>query len=300
MTTANPEVAQRLANVIHASLTAAAEPYADSETVAVALSGGADSCSVLAGLMAVGAKPIIVSYTPDTHESTDFRMAAETAENLGLRFVPAYVSMHPDDLEDDARFLIARGFRSQLMVESMSPMITIQREAQKAGVTTLFTGDQSDGYFINSNWAPIQWQKRKGYEPDEYTKIHTDTTTERIDDIRREYFASDKSCSEAIKKMGLEFGLEVVVPYRDPAILEAFLGTFWAEVNKPRFKEPIRVAFAEWFRSDRILVRDKVVNLHKGDSQFAEKFRRALLGQPHLSGYRSPIGLYNAIARGEA
>lgn len=267
---------------------------AEGHRVVVALSGGVDSCAVLAALMETGHFPIIVSYTPDTHESTDFQMARKTALNLGLEFYPAVVDMSPESLERAAREVLALGWKSKVQVESLVPMVFIAEKAAEAGATVLLTGDQSDGYFALSRGAQT-------FEAAKYggLRVAQDTDSERIDRIRRSYYDKDKSCSGAVRDVCETKGLKSGFPFRDKRIYEAFLGSLWQEVNKPRVKEPIKQAFAEWFTEDQIQIRKIQVNLHKGDSHFGDTFFNTLAAQPHLQGpWASPRGLYSAMARG--
>lgn len=274
----------RLSGIIRESLIRQAEEV-KGRRVSVALSGGVDSCSVLAALMEVGIRPEIVSYTPSTHLSTDFAMAEDTASNLGLNFHEADVSMEAKDLEAGVREIIGMGFTRKVEIESLVPMLKIAEVASEVS-DIMFTGDQSDGYFALSRFTSM--------------RVRNDEDSRAIDEIRREYFAKDKACTSQISQICARHDLETAYPYRDPELLKAFLGTTWREVNKPRIKEPIKLAFEDWFSKDKILVRNTQVNLHKGDSQFSNMIGEILMAQEHLRGpWTSPVGLYNAIARGE-
>jgi asparagine synthetase B (glutamine-hydrolysing) len=287
-------VAQEVAAVIRERMLAYCSK-AKGHRVVVALSGGVDSCACLAALLETGNVPIVVSYTPDTHESTDFQMARQTAENLGLEFYPAVVDMSSESLERAAREVLALGWKTKVQVESLVPMVFIAEEAAAAGATVLLTGDQSDGYFALSRGAQT-------FEAAKYggLRVAQDTTSERIDRIRASYYDKDKSCSGAVRDVCETKGLKAGFPFRDKLIYEAFLGTLWPEVNKPRVKEPIKQAFEEWFSADKIQIRKVQVNLHKGDSHFGDTFFATLAAQPHLQGnWASPRGLYAAMARGE-
>lgn len=291
--------AAHIAKVIRRRLLLAVHPMLRAPgPVAVALSGGVDSCSVLAAMLAKGINPVVISYTPDTHESTDFRMARATAERFGLEFVPAVVSMKPLDLEFYARTVIQLGYAGKVEVECLSPLVSICQTAAAANVKVMFTGDQADGFFCLSKWASHNADRAAGIPRGRRTNVQGDTNPKRIDYLRERYWRLDKSCSGGVQRIGEENEVRIVVPYRDEKIREAFRGSLWSEVNKPRIKEPIRLAFEEELRS--IPTRRLPVNLHKGDSKFAQMMGAILLSQPHLQGpWRSTTGLYRAMARGE-
>jgi len=293
-------VAKNISSVIRESLLSTAKDFRR-RRVAVALSGGVDSCAVLASLMEVGTKNIvIVSYTPETHESKDFQMARQTADNLGIDFSPAIVPVDPISLENYARIIVSLGYKGKVEVESLSPMIIISREAKKNGADVIFTGDQSDGYFCLSKWAAHNYDRSRGVPFRERSRsVKDDGDSERIDNIRKKYYREDMSCSNGVSSVCESEDVEAVFPFRDRAIYKSFLGSLWKEVNLPRIKEPIRLAFDEWFEGDKILVRKSQVNLHKGDSYFGDTMSKTLMNQDHLSGeWKTPRGLYSAMSSG--
>jgi hypothetical protein len=284
--------AAKIAGVIHVEIRRSVQ-YRRKQKIAIALSGGADSCSILAEMLSQRLNPTVISYTPSTHESTDFKMAMVAADRFGLEFVPAIVRMGANRLEAATRYVIARGYSGKIEVESLIPMVAVCYAAKAAGVEFMFTGDQADGYFNNSKSSVMPEPGGRG------VRTHTDPSV--VDEIRRVYYEKDSSCSGAIIKMGKEFGLlDVICPYRSHLIYDAFQGALWSDVNKPRLKEPIRLAYADWLDVDgRIPTRPGPVNLHKGDSEFGDTLAATLLALPKFSAYRSPVGLYRAIARGE-
>lgn len=268
-----------------------------SSEIGVALSGGVDSISVLTALMINGVRPKIISYTPDTHESTDFKMAREIATSLDLEFFPCHIAMHDhDQLERVMRFIIGKGFKTKLEVECLIPMMYVGRWAERfAQVKYLFTGDQSDGYFINNNWMARNFDRAQGIPGPLRTAVSEDDDPWRIDRLRDIYYDEDRSCSRALTSLWHDaFDVQAVIPYRSNFIRDAFRGSLWRDVNEPRMKEPIRLAFPEMPPS-----RPKPVNLHRGDSYFAERFGKMIMER--LPGpWRTTTGLYSAVARGDA
>lgn len=273
----------------------------EGRSVAVALSGGVDSCSVLAALRRVDIKPTVISYTPDTHESTDFNMARETASNLSLEFVGVRVAMSDQSLENMARKVTSMGYHSKVEVESLSPMLWIARAAASKGADVLMTGDQADGFFCLSKWAAHNYDRSRGVPFRQRSRhVKDDTDPSRIDGIRARYYEEDLACTGAVASICESFGVEAIFPYRSEAIFRSFNGSLWSEINRPRIKEPIRLAFDDWFCEGKILVRNTQVNLHKGDSNFGDTMSSRLMSVPHLRGpWKTPKGLYGAMYRGD-
>lgn len=291
-------LAATIAEVIRERLLAATK--LESPHIGICLSGGVDSCSILAAMLLNGVKPMVFSYTPDTHESTDFKMAQQAAHDLGLEFRPVRVSMDTDMLEAWARGVIQYGYKTKLEVECLTPMVQVMKAAYMNDISTLFTGDQADGFFINNNWMARNFDRAQGIPGPLRTAVSKDDDPWRIDQLRDIYWNEDRSCSKALQEIGsVEFSLRVDVPYRDEAIREAFKGSLWRDVNEPRVKEPIRLAFKDVLNV-RIPTRPFPVNLHKGDSFFAEKMGARLMAAEHLKGpWKTVTGLYSAMARGD-
>ena len=263
--------------------------------VAIALSGGVDSCSLLAACLRKGIDPVVISYTPDTHMSTDYQYARANAEKHGLRWQGIAVDMSPRRLLERARLVVGLGYRSKMQVESLVPMVAIAQEAAFFGCTVLLTGDQADGYYINGNWISRNYDRARGIPGPERQHVRYDHDSTRIDALRRLYWDQDRGNCGAVQRIAAGFGVRAVMPYRDEKIAALFSGLHWNEVNLPRLKEPEWLAFEELGTS--IVVRDAPVNLHRGDSYFADNFGKAMMEM--FPQYRTPLGVYGGLARGE-
>lgn len=264
--------------------------------VGVALSGGIDSCSILAACLRRGMRPVVISYSPDTHESTDHRYARENAAALGLRFYSVPVDMSPGALETLARTVIRFGYKTKMQVESLAPMVRIAEAAKVTGVSVLYTGDQADGYYINGNWISRNYDRARKIPGPERKHVMLDKDSKRIDELRRIYWEEDRGNCAAVQSLCAAKGIRAIMPYRDERIAAAFSGTHWREVNEPRLKQPAWEAFPELGQS--IAVRATPVNLHRGDSFFADVMGKRLMAR-FPGPWRTPVGLYAAMARGE-
>lgn len=267
--------------------------------VGIALSGGVDSCSLLAACLAVGVRPTVISYTPHTHESTDYQYARSNATLLGLPFHGVSVDVRPRSLEYLARFVIRLGYRTKMQVESLAPMVRIAEAANSVGVQVLITGDQADGYYINGNWISRNYDRAQGIPGPLRQHVKTDLNAVRIDELRRIYWEEDRGNCAAVQAVCAEYSVSTAMPYRTELVRKLFAGKHWREVNEPRLKEPAWQAFPE-LRTDTvngIWTRKTPVNLHRGDSEFSETMGRTLLSR--FPQYKTPLGVYGGMARGE-
>ena len=270
------------------------------KNIGIALSGGVDSCTLLAACLRASVRPIVLSYTPDTHTSTDFLYAKHNAEKLGLPFIPVHFPMTREGFEGAARRVIRLGYKTKMQVESMAPMTAIAKTASKYGVEVLLTGDQADGYYINGNWISRNYDRARGIPGIERKHVRYDQDAKRIDDLRHIYWTEDRGNCLAVQKLCAKYGVQAVMPYRFHRIRDAFAGKHWREVNEPRLKEPAWQAFPEMGleRTADIWVRPTPMNLHRGDTMFAQVMGQTLMGA--MPGpWRTPTGLYSAMARGE-
>jgi asparagine synthetase B (glutamine-hydrolysing) len=265
------------------------------ENFFVALSGGVDSTSILAACLELGIRPHVISLTPDSHESTDFKMARVTAQQTGCRFSQVLFPTRPDAVDAQVREVIGWGYEKKTQVECLTAMMPVVRCAAQQKNAVLLTGDQSDGYWALNRRSLRNVARSLG------DKMNIDEAEgefqQRIVDVFRErYWDNDQSMAEGIQVVGKRFGLRVVVPYRDRAIYDAVAGSSLNEVNLPRNKEPIHRAFGGAMQGMRF--RPVPVSIHKGDSQIEDIIDAAM--RTKNPGYRSAISLYRAIARGEA
>lgn len=272
------------------------------EEVGIALSGGVDSCSLLAACLRVGVRPVVFSYTPDTHVSTDHDYAMNNSLLHDLRFHSVPFHMTGDCFEWSARKVIELGYRTKMQVESLAPMTRIAEVAAWAKVKVLLTGDQADGFYINGNWISRNYDRAQGIPGPQRKHVREDGDAKRIDVLRGIYWDEDRGNCGAVGRVCESYGVQAVFPYRDQKIAHLFRGLHWREVNEPRLKEPAWQAFPEMHiggRSDGIFVRPTPVNLHRGDSRFAETMGRTLMAR-FPGPWKTPTGLYAAMARGEA
>lgn len=268
-----------------------------STRVGIALSGGIDSCLVLAALLRKKVRPEVFTYTPSTHESTDYEYARGNAEALGLTFHPVRVRMDQPSLVTLARAVAHRGYRTKMQVESLSPMLKVVQAASRAGIQVLYTGDQADGFYINGNWISRNYDRSQGVPGRLRKHVKEDSDTTRIDKLREIYWQEDRANCAALSALAKECNVRAAMPYRNVALLEAFQGTHWREINAPRLKEASWQALGRLDAHRSIMVRPKPENLHRGDTRFAESMGAAvLLEYPQ---YKTPLGVYGAMARGD-
>lgn len=247
--------------------------------VAVLTSGGVDSTSVLLSLLLAGRTPVAYSFVMEGRVSTDFLLARQVARSLGVEFRSVILPGSVDRLAEDVRLLVEGGLRRKAEIECSWPRwhaLGAVREAHLA------TGDGADGYFGVSRKATVRWSKDPA----------------PLDPFRDEYLDKpNRAQVGTLRAWAVDRGVTVWTPWWAPEMREAYRGTSWADVNRPREKEPVRRAFAAEFA--RLPKLPRHTNLQLGDSGISAHFEALLATDLNQRGYRSVVGVYNALARGE-
>jgi hypothetical protein len=249
------------------------------------LSGGADSNTLLFAALESGKKPIALSFHMDGILSRDFKQAKATAEIFGVPFIEVVLPTDIDTLKKDCTTLAMKyGCRGKSDFECVWPMYrafsVIAKYAKKNKIAspTIFTGHAADIYYVLSKKGNMHYK-------------------DRPDDYRNERFVDPKlSQRHVLPLIAADLGISNQIPWVDKKILKAFQGSSLTDVNKPRQKEPSRLAFEDYFERTRIY---QHTNFQLGDSGIAKHFE-CLLGDDDWNPdgkYRAVIGVYNELCR---
>jgi asparagine synthetase B (glutamine-hydrolysing) len=249
---------------------------------AVLLSHGVDSNAVLAALLRNCRKPAVVSFRRADTMSRDWRAARATARHHNLPFHDVVLPISPTRIERDVRFAIGLGFRGKADVECGNAWIHAVRAIAALGIKEVYSGYGVDKKFGLSKAAQMDAHNGKGDDAD------------WLDEYRRENEKSQQL--ELVTAYAKTLGVDFIAPCRDERLMESVMGWSWNALNKPRQKEPLRDAFPEMKEWN---VANVHVNFNRGDSGIAEMYEVLLDGSLNVGGWKSPVGIYNAIAKGK-
>lgn len=254
---------------------------------AVLLSNGVDSNSVLASLLSNGRKPFVFSIRVKGTTSTDWLSAKRNADKLDLRFIDVELPKDLDAIFSDVKYAITQiGLTKKADIECFIPIKYALDKASLMGIKDVYSGHCADGHYGLGRKPSI-----------EIRNTDKEKDPQWLENYRLKYFGKPNPAQSKtlIKYFQFKHGT-FHVPYLDSRFFSIFEGISHYEMNKPKEKMPIRLAFPEF---DDWNVGKKESNLQLGDSGIADNYARLLQSEYNLHGNKAVIGIYNAIARGE-
>lgn len=245
------------------------------KSVAILLSSGVDSQSVLFSLLSMNITPIVYSFTLDTHESTDFKKAKQIANLYDLEFVPILLPTDIDILKSDIKILKSLGAIKKTDFECGWPMLHAYRQIKEEVIAS---GLGADGHFCISKKGMIHYK-------------------DRIDEFRDSLFDNVSYAQQPIHKLlSVEYNKLLYFPFLDYEIREYFRGKSWDEINKPKQKQTIRDTYPVEFEKCKPTLH---TNYQKGDSGIDKLFVSLLNTDWNIGNWKSVVGIYNAIVSGK-
>ena len=242
--------------------------------VALLLSGGIDSAILLFALLESGKQVTCYSFMLDGKMSTDFTLARRNSREFGAEFIPVFLPRNISVLQAELVALARLGAKKKTDFECGWPMLHAYANVKERVV---FSGMGADGHFCLSKKGMLHYK-------------------DRIDTFRQMTFSNPGYAQQPLHRaLATRHGKEAVLPYVSKEMQSVFAGLSWEQVNKPRQKQTILDAFPEQYRRIKVLPH---TNLQLGDSGIADHFRKLLSSNWNTGGWKSPVGIYNAVAAG--
>ncbi|WP_180953876.1 asparagine synthase-related protein [Bacillus sp. M6-12] len=249
------------------------------ENVALLLSKGIDSSSLLFTLLEQGKSVTIYSFTLDYRESSDFKGAKKIAETFGVPFIPIYLPTDIELLKKDVLYLIKeKGLKKKTEVECTWAMMYALKTIKE---TVVVAGLGADGHFVIS---------KKGC-------LHYKHTVELMNEFRNKLFSNPNYAQkEIVTQLAEEQGKKMILPYLSKNMIDSFKNTTWEELNKPKQKQVILDMYPAFFEQIKVYHHS---NFQLGDSGIAEHFTSLMKSDWNQGKGKTVVSIYNAIARGE-
>jgi len=204
------------------------------ETTPLLLSGGTDSATVLAGLLALGRRPDCYTFRLGAHDTADVRVARSMAETFGLRHTIVTI---PQDattlLRDVRRVLRIIGTPRKVSVQCSHPFLYLAPALLADGHRAALTGLGADDRYGTTRQVAIVC--RRG-------DAAACTAARRAQATRPD--ASDV----AIMATCDHLGLRLLPIFHDARLSELLLRMPYAEIHRPVQKGIALRAFPEFWR----------------------------------------------------
>lgn len=248
----------------------------EDDEVAISLSSGIDSASILFALLECNKKVHVYSFTLDDRESRDFKVARELANRYNLEFTPIILSTNIEKLKKDILTLHNKyGCITKTQYECSWPYLYLIPVIKER---VLATGIGADSHFVLSKKGILHYKDnpvefRKAYFSN-HNRGQLPQRTQMVDECNKILFE----------------------PYFSEKMINYLLNSTWEECNKPYQKMPIRRAFPNEFAKMHIY---QHTNFQLGDSGISNLFEKLLNTDWNIYNYKSVVGIFNCVNRGE-
>lgn len=244
--------------------------------VAVLLSSGVDSNSVLFACLELGLDVRAYSFTLGDYDSRDFKYAKATAKELDVPFTEVRLDTSIEHLKKYMNYAVKHGCRSKTDFECFWPMMIAMRKAAKDGCEFVLSATSADSHFALSKKANMHFK-------------------DKTDQYRINVFKKRNTGQKILlRSLATKIGVQYLTPYDTTRMCSELHGLTYDELNKPKQKQPIRDSFPEYF--ERIKVTNHT-NLQLGDSNIAKHFEILLDTELNVGNWKSVKGIYNQFVR---
>lgn len=250
------------------------------DQVTVFMSGGIDSHACLFACIDLGLKVNVLSFTLDTHESTDFKAARHAAETFGLEFIPIVLPTNEEHLKSWVRFAVHKlGLSNKSEIECSWPLYTaIRHLGHQEKTKHIVLGLGGDSYFLMAKSASMHCK-------------------DMVLEQRRKATRRVLSQNSLVKREAHARGIYAHLPYFEFGRIYAELQmeTDFKKINSPQ-KSFYNQAFPEYRK--RCKVRGHQ-NFQLGDTNISGIFSDVLLKSDwNTRNSKAIIAVYNDVAAG--
>lgn len=246
------------------------------DNVALGLSGGVDSQVLLCTMLDCGIRPFTYTFCTDDRETRDLIVARNIANYYGLEHKTLTLSTDIDFLYNSAIELNNKYLcRKKTDYECFYPFLFIYPFLKENGIKTLVLGSYFDGWVLSSKKATIHYRGRE----DEWRQIY-----------------HDKPNSNQVTQHSIAqnyYGITVTMPYGDESVYNFFLGKSYEWCNKPKPKQCMIDLYPTHFARFK-----PVRHTNYQLCGIADAFAKLVNSKYNTKNYKSVVGIYNEINRG--
>lgn len=242
--------------------------------VALFLSGGAGSVSLLAVLKKMNVDVTTYTFAIKGHTSTDLEKAEEYANYFNVEHKPIFLPDNVTLFKEELLFLIQdKQFKLKTDIECGLPFYYAFPEIKEE---IIVSGLGDDIYFGLTKKA----------------QIHYRDSLEQNNDYRLKQLKKYRNQKQLIDSLSQH---KHVAPFQSNRVYEYLSQFTFDELNYLKNKQVLLDISPSVFEK----IRPYKSSLQLGDSKIADMFKPLVHSNWNKNGYKSVVGIYNSISRGE-
>jgi asparagine synthetase B (glutamine-hydrolysing) len=241
--------------------------------VALCLSSGLNSNSILFELVEQGKKVTAFTFSMEGIESRDYVHAKKNCETFGVDFVNVVLPHSLESIKEDVYTLAKMGAKSKADFECFFPFLHLYKHG---GLTQKYvlSGLGADGHFCITKRGMIHFR-------------------DKIDSFRDMIYSNPNYGQKQMhEKICESLGKVYIAPYHTEEMRNEFRGVQWNEINKPKEKQAIIDAYKDYFTKVKLF---RHQNFQKGDSGISTAFMQLVHTDLNKGNFKTPKGIYNDI-----
>lgn len=249
------------------------------DPITVFLSSGIDSHACLFACLELGLNVSALSFRLDTHESTDFKLARDTAQRFNIPFHEVKLNSDVDHLKKWVLFAVNKlGAEGKSSIECMWPLYCSVKKAHAVGAKHIVAGMGGDNFYLLAKKVAMHCQ-------------------DLVPEVRRIVFRSESDQNSLLKRMAFQHGMYAHLPFYEFGRVYAELetDTDYVKINSPQ-KAMTNQAWPELKKLCKVKPHQ---NFQLGDTNISGIFADKLLASDwNTRGLKSVVGIYNDVAAG--
>lgn len=208
----------------------AIRPYRDA---ALLLSGGLDSGTILAAMLALGYRPHLFTVRLSGIVSTDSKVAREMANHFSLPLMEVLIPQNEATLIADIRRLLEIGIDPyRVEIQVTHPFLYLGPAISQAGCQVALHGMGGSESLGDGRKAQIAFHEGG----------------QRAFDNQRNFeVTSPRSTRFGIERVCRLFGVELAAPFLEHKVLQHTLSLTYRDINMPKLKGILLRAFPEFW-----------------------------------------------------
>jgi asparagine synthetase B (glutamine-hydrolysing) len=261
------------------------EKIKNEKNIAIALSGGMDSLSVLLCCLELNLNPTCYTFYLDNYESEDLLASRKICKIFNLELVEVKLDTSYIDLLGDVKHILKTHVNDEhcinhkkTFIQCFHPMTYLVKYVKESIILTAMVAD--DLQFNSKKFGILYSLSIKNNSYAVYEKRIKDTNNE------------NKGSYKQIKNLFMENGINFIDVYRDKLLFDYFYSKTFEDCVSPKRKNLVYEEFKDYLVKYKLYRKPSPFQLN---SKINEWHDSLLLDINYGKGFKSVVGIYNKI-----